>query len=213
MKVGIMGSGVVGQQLGLGFLRLGHEVKIGTRDDSKLNDWLKQAGAKASVGSLGDTAKFGELNVIATAWAGTENAINLAGKDNFVGKIVVDVTNPLDFSNGFPPKFAVNVGNSAGEQIQRMLPEAKVVKAFNIINAYVMINPKREEGDPDLFIAGNEHEAKGKVKSIAEQWGWKSVIDIGDISQSLFLEALTQIWIIYAAKTSKYEHAFKLLKK
>jgi len=107
----------------------------------------------------------------------------------------------------------VNVGNSAGEQIQRMLPEAKVVKAFNIINAYVMINPKREEGDPDLFIAGNDQAAKDKVKYIAEQWGWKSVIDIGDFSQSLFLEALTQIWIIYAAKTGKYEHAFKLLKK
>ncbi len=213
MKVGIIGSGVVGQQLGFGFLRLGHEVKIGTRDTTKLNNWLKQAGKKASVGSFEDAAKFGELNVIATAWAGTESAINLAGRRNFSSKIVVDVTNPLDFSNGFPPKFAVNVGNSAGEQIQRMLPEAKVVKAFNIINAYVMINPQREDGDPDLFIAGNDQTAKDKVKSIAEHWGWKSVIDIGDISQSLFLEALTQIWIGYAAKTNKFEHAFKLLKK
>lgn len=213
MKVGIIGSGLVGQQLGHGFLRLGHEVKIGTRDTSKLNDWLKQAGTKASVGSTENVAKYGELIVIATAWAGTENAINLAGKENFSGKIVIDVTNPLDFSNGFPPKFAVNVGNSAGEQIQRMLPGSKVVKAFNIINAYVMINPKREEGDPDLFIAGNDQAAKDKVKSIAEQWGWKSVIDTGDISQALFLEALTQIWIGYAAKTNKYEHAFKLLKK
>jgi 8-hydroxy-5-deazaflavin:NADPH oxidoreductase len=213
MKVGIIGSGVVGKQLGIGFLRLGHEVKIGTRDTSKLNDWLKQAGSKVSVGSFKDAAVFGEFIVIATFWAGTGNAINLAGKENFNGKVVIDVTNPLDFSSGFPPKFGATVGNSAGEHIQKMLPGAKVVKAFNIVNAYVMIDPKREEGDPDLFIAGNDQASKDKVKSIAEQWGWKSVIDIGDISQALFLEALTQIWISYAAKTNQFGHAFKLLKK
>ena len=213
MKVGILGSGVVGQQLGFGFLRLGHEVKLGTRDTAKLNDWLKEAGKNASVGSTEDAAKFGEIVIIATGWAGTQNAIEQAGKDNFKEKLVIDVTNPLDFSQGAPPKFAVTVGNSAGEQIQKWLPDSKVVKAFNTINAYVMINPKLEEGGPDFFYAGNDEDAKKQVIEIAKQLGWKSFIDFGDISASYWLESLTMIWIHYAFKNNTYAHAFKLLKK
>ena len=163
MKVGILGSGIVGQQLGFGFLRLGNEVKLGTRDTAKLNDWLKEAGKNASVGSTAETAKFGEIVIVATGWAGTQNAIEQAGKENFKGKLVIDVTNPLDFSQGAPPKFAVALGNSGGEQIQKWLPDSKVVKAFNTINAYVMINPKLEEGDPDFFYAGNDEDAKKQV--------------------------------------------------
>jgi predicted dinucleotide-binding enzyme len=213
MKIGILGSGMVGQQLGLGFLRLGYEVKIGTRSSSKLSDWLKEAGSKASAGSFEEAAKFGEMIVLCTFWAGTENAINMAGKNNFSGKILIDVTNPLDFSQGTPPKFAATLGNSAGEQVQRWLPDAKVVKAFNIVNAYVMTNPKREEGDPDLFIAGNDEDAKKQVTSIAEQWGWKGIIDLGDISQSYWMETLTQLWVVYAFKFNSWSQAFKLLKK
>jgi predicted dinucleotide-binding enzyme len=212
MKIGIIGPGIVGQQLGLGFIKLGHEVKIGTRDISKLNEWKQNAGQKASIGSFEDTAKFGEALVLATSWMGTENAISLAGKVNFKGKILIDVTNPLDFSMGTPPRLAANLGNSAGEQVQRWLPDTKVVKAFNIINAYVMCNPKLEEGDPDLFIAGDD-DAKKFASSVAEQWGWASVIDIGDISQAYWLETLTMLWVNYAFKHNQWTHAFKLLKK
>ena len=213
MKVGILGSGVVGQHLGFGFLRLGHEVKLGTRDTSKLNDWLKEAGEKAAVGSTADAAKFGEIVIVATGWAGTQNAIEQAGKENFKGKLVIDVTNPLDFSQGTPPKFAVTPGNSGGEQIQRWLPDSKVVKAFNTINAYVMINPKLEEGDPDFFYTGNDEDVKNQVVEIAKQLGWKRFIDFGDISASYWLESLTMIWIHYAFKNNSFAHAFKLLKK
>ncbi len=213
MKVGILGSGTVGQQLGLGFLRTGYEVKIGTRDTGKLNDWLKSAGIKASVGSFEDAARFGDIIVIATFWAGTENAVNLAGKDNFKNKIVIDVTNPLDFSQGTPPKFTVTHGNSAGELIQRWLPNSKVVKAFNTISAYIMINPKLEEGYPDLVIAGNDENAKKNVTDIAKAFGWQNVIDIGDISQSYLLEAFAMMWIIYGFKHNHWTHAFKLLMK
>ena len=213
MKVGIIGSGNVGQQLGLGFLRTGYEVKIGTRDASKLNEWLKSAGDKASVGSFEDAAKFGEVIVIATFWAGTESAINLAGKDNFKNKIVIDVTNPLDFSQGVPPKFAVTHGNSAGELIQRWLPDSKVVKAFNTISAFIMINPKLEEGNPDLVIAGNDDNAKKTVTEIAKAFGWQNIIDLGDISQSYLLEAFAMLWIIYGFKHNHWTHAFKLLMK
>lgn len=213
MKIGILGSGMVGQQLGLGFLRLGHDVKIGTRDSSKLADWLKETGNKASVGSFEEVAMFGEIIVLCTFWAGTENAINMAGKENFSRKILIDVTNPLDFSQGTPPKFVATLGNSAGEQVQRWLPDSKVVKAFNNINAYVMINPKREEGDPDLFIAGNDEEAKKQVTKFAEQLGWKRIIDMGDISNAYWLETLTQLWIVYAFKFGTWSQAFKLLMK
>lgn len=213
MKVGILGSGMVGKQLGLGFLRIGNEVKLGTRDTNKLNDWLKEAGKNASVGSTADAAKFGEIVIIATGWAGTQNAIDQAGRENFKGKLVVDVTNPLDFSQGAPPKFAVTHGNSAGEQIQRLLPDSKVVKAFNTVNAYVMIDPQREEGDPDFFYAGNDKDAKKQVIEIAKNLGWKNFIDFGDISASYWLESLTMVWIHYAFKNNSSSHAFKLLKK
>lgn len=213
MKVGILGSGMVAQQLGNGFLRIGDEVKLGTRDSSKLNDWLKQAGGTASVGSFEDAAKFGEMIVLATFWAGTENVLTLAGKNNFKGKIVIDVTNPLDFSKGTPPRFDAGVGNSGGERVQRWLPDSKVVKAFNIVNAYIMISPKRDEGMPDLFIAGNDDKAKASVSSLAKKFGWESVHDIGDISNAFLLEAFAQLWIAYGFKNNSWGHAFKLLKK
>ncbi len=212
MKIGIIGSGIEGQQLGLGFIKLRHEVKIGTRDVSKLNEWKKTAGEKGSAGSFEDAAKFGEVIVLATAWVDTENAISMAGKENFKDKILIDVTNPLDFSMGTPPRLASSLGNSAGEQVQRWLPDAKVVKAFNIVNAYVMCNPKLEEGTPDLFIAG-DNEAKKFVASLAEKWGWASVIDLGDISQAYWLETLTMLWINFAFKNNQWSHAFKLLRK
>ncbi len=213
MKIGIIGSGVVGQQLGLGFIRLGHEVRIGTRETSKLSDWQKEAGEKGTAGSFSETAKFGEIIVLATSWEGTDSAIALAGKENLSNKILIDVTNPLDFSGGVPPKLKSAPGGSGGEKIQETLPGAKVVKAFNTISAYIMCNPKREEGMPDLFIAGNDEDAKNKVSSFAKDWGWNSIIDMGDISKAFLLEAFAQLWIEYGFKYNNWTHAFKLLKK
>lgn len=213
MKVGIIGSGVVGQQLGLGFLKSGHHVKIGTRDTSKLNNCLKSAGKNASVGSISEAASFGEMIVLAVSYEGVKNSIDLAGKENLKGKILIDVTNPLDHSPAGPPKFAVTLGNSLGEQIQRWLPDAKVVKAFNTINAYIMINPKREEGNPDLWIAGNDDSAKKVVSDIALKWGWVNVIDLGDIYMAYWLEAFAMIWIYFGFKHNIWTHAFKLLRK
>lgn len=213
MKIGILGSGTVGQQLANGFLRTGNEVKIGTRDASKLNDWLKNAGQKASIGSFAEAAGFGDIIILATSWAGTENAVELAGKNNFKNKIVVDVTNPLDFSNGAPPKLDSSFGHSAGERIQSWLPDSKVVKAFNTISAFIMVNPKLEEGNPDLVIAGNDSSAKKTVTDFARSFGWQNVIDIGDISQSYLLEAFAMLWIVFGFKNNHWTHAFKLLMK
>jgi 8-hydroxy-5-deazaflavin:NADPH oxidoreductase len=150
---------------------------------------------------------------LATHGIMTIKAIDLAGRNNFKEKVTIDTTNPLDFSQGMPPKFAVTLGYSLGEQIQSHIPEARVVKAFNTVNAYVMISPKREEGDPDLFIAGNDDEAKKKLNSLANQLGWQRVIDLGDITQSYWLEAMTMFWVYYGFKHKNWTHAFKLLIK
>lgn len=213
MKIGILGSGDVAQQIALGFIRIGDTVKLGTRDTKKLSEWQATAGASASVGSFSDAAAFGEIVVLATRWDGTENAINLAGKENFKNKVVIDITNPLDFSKGMPPGIAVTPKKSGGSIVQEMLPDSKVVKAFNIVNAYTMTNPKMQEGVPDLLICGNDNSAKEFVTTIAKKWGWETITDMGDINESYWLEALVILWVRYGVKTNSWSHAMKLLKK
>src|SRR3989338_10471647 len=136
MKIGILGSGSVAQTLGTALINLGHEVKLGTRSPEKLNDWMSKNN-EAPVGSFADAAKFGEVIFMCTLGIGTENAINMAGKNNFKNKIVVDVTNPLDFSET-PPKMSVQYPESLCMKIHKMIPEAKIAKAFNIVAAHVM---------------------------------------------------------------------------
>lgn len=214
MKVGILGSGVVGQSLAGGFAGLGYDVKVGTRDLSKLEKWLKELNSpKVSIGSFADAASFGEALVLATHGVNTKEAIEIAGKEKFRGKIVIDATNPLDFSKGVPPRFAAEQGNSLGEQIQRFIPEAKLVKAFNTVNALTMINAHLEEGRPDLFIAGDDDAAKKWVAELAQKWGWNSCVDIGGIAESFWLETFAMLWIVYGFKNNHWTHAFKLLKK
>lgn len=212
-KVGIIGSGMVGQSLGNGFIKSGYEVKVGSRDPSKLNEWLSKAGERASVGSFKDAAKFGDIIVIATKWTGTKEAIKLTGKRYFTGKVVIDVTNPLLFEKeGEAPIPALTYPKSAGLTVQKWLPKAKVVKAFNTVNASYMANPKLEEGTGDIFIAGNDMEAKQAVKDIASGWGW-TVNDIGNINQAYLIESLAMLYIRYAFLNNNWAIAFKLLKK
>lgn len=214
MRVGILGSGMVGQSLARGFAGLGYDVKVGTRDISKLEKWQKELNSpKVSLGSFAEAASFGEALVIATHGVTTLAAIDMAGKEKFGGKMVIDATNPLDFSKGVPPRFAAELGNSLGEQIQRFIPQAKLVKAFNTVNALTMINAHLEEGRPDLFIAGNDDSAKKWVEELAQKWGWNSCVDIGGITESFWLEAFAMLWIIYGFKNNHWTHAFKLLKK
>src|SRR3989344_3273903 len=205
MRIGILGSGVVGQTLGLGLINQGYDVKIGTRDPSKLNDWKVKAGDKGSVGSFEEAAKFSEVIILATLWAGTENVIKMAKKDNLKGKIIVDVTNPLDFSKG-GPGLATKYPESAAEHVKKWT-DAKVVKAFNIIPAHIMVNP-RMLGEADLFIAGDE-EGKEFVKKIAKNWGWNDIIDMGDIKASWWVEMLGMTVINYGVKYNDWNFAVK----
>jgi predicted dinucleotide-binding enzyme len=214
MKIGIIGTGAVGQALGTGFARLGHDVKMGSRDPQNENllAWVKKTGAHASGGTFEEAAAFGEVVVIATLWTGTGNAITLAGPKNFSGKVVIDTTNPLDFSSGMPPKLAVGHTDSGGEQVQRWLPGAKVVKAFNIVGNAHMVNPHFPGGPPDMFICGNDEGAKKTVAGILKAFGWPA-IDIGGIEGARLLEPMCILWVIYGARTGGWNHAFKMLKK
>jgi predicted dinucleotide-binding enzyme len=214
MKVGILGSGVVGQALGTAFATLGHDAKIGTRNpnNDKLTAWVKQTGAKASAASFADAAAFGELAVLATAWSGTENAIKLAGPKNLAGKVVIDATNPLKFAPNSPPTLAVGWTDSAGEQVQRWLPGAKVVKAFNIVGNAHMFRPQFPGGPPDMFMCGNDAGAKATVTDILQAFGWE-VIDIGGIEGARYLEPLGMLWVIHGFRANSWNHALKLVRK
>jgi len=213
MRVGILGSGDVGQKLGIGFATLDHEVKIGTREpqSDKLKAWLAKAGAKASTGTFAETASFGELLVLATAWSGTQSALQLAGAPNTVGKVLIDATNPLDFSGG-GPALALGFKDSAGEQVQRWLPQARVVKAFNIVGNAFFFRPQLPGGPPTMFYAGNDGAAKADVKKILDDFGWES-IDMGGIENARYLEPLAMVWIMHGFTSKTWDHAFKLLRK
>jgi predicted dinucleotide-binding enzyme len=216
MKVGIIGSGDVGRKLADGFIELGHQVRIGSRDpnQSKITEWINKHGKEnASSGTFADTAGFGEIIVLATLWTGTSEAIHLANPTNLVNKIIIDVTNPLDFSKGMPPTLAVGHTDSAGETVQRMLPDSKVVKSFNIIGNPHMIHPDFPGGKPTMFICGNDEGAKKIVtNNILSKFGWET-IDIGGIEGSRLLEPLALLWILHYFRTGSGDHAFKLLNK
>ncbi|HET7460645.1 MAG TPA: NAD(P)-binding domain-containing protein [Longimicrobium sp.] len=213
MKIGILGSGVVGQSLGRGFAARGDEVIIGTREGGggKLREWAEGTGGRGRAGTFAEAAAFGEIAVLATKWEGTENALGLAGAGNLAGKIVIDVTNPLDFSAG-APRLALGHGDSGGEQVQRWLPEAKVVKAFNIITAAEMVNPDFPCGPPTMFICGDDEGAKQAVAGICQDFGWE-VVDTGGIDGAQLLEPLAMLWIMHGIRSGAWSHAFKLLRK
>lgn len=214
-----MGSGEVGQRLGDGFTQLGHSVKIGTRDPKKqeILGWISSHGGqegKASSGTFAEASSFGEIIVLATSWSGASNAIRLADPMNLEGKILIDVTNPLDFSNGVPPQLALGHSDSAGETIQRLIPKSKVVKAFNTVGSHHFVHPDFPNGGPPtMFICGNDEESKKFVtNNVLGKFGWET-IDIGGIEGSRLLEPLAFLWITYYFRTGKGDHAFKLLQK
>lgn len=214
MKIGVLGTGDVGKALGKAFVTLGHDVKMGARSagNEKAAGWSEEMGSKASAGTFADAAAFGEIVVLATLGVANESAIELAGPQNFRGKLVIDTTNPLDFSGGMPPKLAISGNDSGGERAQRQLPEALVVKAFNTVGSPFMFRPDFPGGPPDMFIAGNDEEAKKRVSAILSDFGW-GVIDAGGIESSRYLEAMCILWVLTALRTNNWSQAFKMLRK
>ncbi len=212
-QVGVLGTGEVGQRLAAGFRGRGHEVMIGSRDPDKpeLREWLSGGGAGIEAGTFAAVAAAGELLVLAVLGDAAEQVIADAGPENFAGKVVIDAMNPLDFSGGFPPKLSISGEDSLGERVQRALPEAKVVKAFNIIGSPYFVDPTFSEGRPTMLIAGEDGDAKQIVTDLLADFGWSDAVDIGGIEGSRELEAMCIAWVKIGGVRGAWDHGFRLL--
>lgn len=197
MRVGILGTGVVGATLGSKLIQIGHEVKMGSRsaNNVKAIEWAQQNGANASFGTFADAAAFGEIVFNCTAGTVSLAALSSAGAGNLKGKVLVDVANPLDFSKGMPATLSVCNSDSLGEQIQRAFPNARVVKALNTMNCRVMVEPSLVPGEHDVFVCGNDPQAKARVEEVLKSFGWRSIIDLGDITAARGTEMILPIWL------------------
>ncbi len=182
MKIGIVGSGDVAQSLGQGLVQAGHQVMLGTRDAQKktLGAWRKKNDKLRSLGSTTEAAAFGEVVILAIAWHATEDVLAQV-RPELAGKVVVDVTNPLVFTDGEPPALSVGHTMSAGEIVQASLPDSHVIKTLNIINHKNMAFPKFQEGMPIMFVCGNNQSAKNTVHDLLVDLGWEDTLDIGGI--------------------------------
>jgi predicted dinucleotide-binding enzyme len=198
MKIGVLGTGMVGETLATKLAELGHEVTMGSREagNEKAVAWAEKAGDGAAEGSFADAAAHGEINLNCTAGTASLSALEAAGAENIEGKVLVDVANPLDFSGGMPPTLSVCNDDSLGEQIQRRFGDAKVVKALNTVNAAVMVTPGQVPGDHVLPICGDD-EAKPQVIALLGEFGWPSerVIDLGDIGAARGMEMYLPLWL------------------
>jgi predicted dinucleotide-binding enzyme len=201
MKIAILGSGVVGQALATGYPKHGHEVRIGTRQTEVGGHPVDTPAAAAAWGDIVVLCVKGEAAVDLVTGLHTELA----------GKVVIDTTNPLDFSTGKPGLF-VGWNDSLGEQIQRAVPDAKVVKAYNIVGNALMVDPVVDDGPPTMLIAGDDAEAKKTVTDLLEDTGWE-VADLGGIEASRHLEPMCIAWVLYGFASGGWEHAFKVVKK
>jgi 8-hydroxy-5-deazaflavin:NADPH oxidoreductase len=208
MKIGIIGGGGVAQAIGGKLKANGHDVMIGIRNPidtelakerqmaKPLKEWMKDTGGK--VASFAKAAKHGEILVNATSGGASIEALTQAGAENIGSKILIDIANPLDFSKGMPPSLlpAYDHGTSLGEEIQKAFPKARVVKTLNTISNAIMINPESIAGDHDLLMAGNDADAKATVTALVKkEFGWKSVIDLGDITGARGTEHILPLWV------------------
>jgi predicted dinucleotide-binding enzyme len=199
--------------LAAGFKSRGHEVMIGSRDPNKpeLREWLAADGTGVQAGTFAHAAEHGELVVLGVLGDAVLDVIADADARNFSGKVVIDATNPLDFSAGFPPKLSVSGEDSLGERVQRALPDARVVKAFNMIGSPYFVDPTFSEGAPTMLIAGDDEDAKATVRDVLADFGWSQSIDIGGIEGSRELEAICIAWVKVGGARGAFDHGFKLL--
>ncbi|MBK6903153.1 MAG: NAD(P)-binding domain-containing protein [Saprospirales bacterium] len=215
-KIGIFGTGMVGNTIGSKLIQLGYQVKMGSRsaNNEKAAAWAAQNGPNASTGTFSDAADFGEIIFNCTKGDASPEVFRLAGADRLKGKPVIDISNPLDFSKGMPPSLMPDYSNtySMGEELQKLAPEAHIVKTLNIVNCEVMVDAKRSGGDPTMFVSGNDAGAKQEVTDILRQFGWNDVIDLGDITTARGTEMLLPIWLRTWMATGNGHFAFKIVR-
>jgi predicted dinucleotide-binding enzyme len=206
VKIGILGSSTVGQTLGAKLVELGHEVTIGTRrpealDEAKgwagsLREWLERTGGRGKVGTFAEAASSGEIVINATNGVVSMEALRMAGEEALRGKVLVEIGNELDPSQGMPPRSLATDEESLAERIQKAFPEARVVKTLNTVTAALMVDPGQlAGGDHTMFLCGNDPEAKAKVTEILESFGWKDIVDLGDITSARGMEMLMPVWL------------------
>ncbi|MGA3328349.1 MAG: NAD(P)-binding domain-containing protein [Terriglobia bacterium] len=211
MKIGILGSGIVGQVLATGFLKHGHEVMVGTRTPAKLMDWVRQ-NAGGRTGGFDATARFADVVVLAVKGTVAADALRAAGAANLTGKVVIDASNPIADappSNGVL-RFFTDLNESLMERLQREFAEARFVKAFNSVGNACMVNPHFKDGKPTMFICGNDDAAKKTVMGILDQFGWETA-DMGRAEAARAIEPLCMLWCIPGLLRNDWVHAFKLL--
>ena len=226
MRIGILGTGVVGKTMAASLTGLGHDVMVGTRDpqetlsrtepdqygNSPFSDW-QQEHPEVKLGTFGEAAAHGEMVVNATSGTVSLEALELAGAENLNGKVLIDISNPLDFSKGMPPTLSVSNTDSLGEQIQRRFPEAKVVKTLHTMNAYLMVDPAQlAEADHTVFVCGDDAEAKAKVTELLGSFGWTDIIDLGDITTARGTEMVLPIWLRLFGALQKPVFNFKIVR-
>jgi predicted dinucleotide-binding enzyme len=198
MRIGILGTGVVGRTIGTKLVKLGHDVRMGSRSTGgeKARGWIKEAGGKSSEGTFADAAARAEIVFNCTPGNVSLEVLSATGAKNLEGKTLIDVANPLDASKGMPPILSVCNTDSLGEQIQRAFPTAHVVKSLNTVAAAVMVEPSIIPGVHDMFVSGNDAKAKGQVVDLLKTgFGWKEVIDLGDITAARAQEMLLPLWL------------------
>lgn len=210
MKLGILGTGMVGQALAGKLSELGHQIVVGTRDVQQtmantephpygfpsFSHWI-QEHPQVRLASYRETAQHGEMVLNATNGTGSLAALQQAGAENLNGKILIDIANPLDFSKGNPPLLSISNHDSLAEQIQRTFPQARVVKTLNTVTAFLMVNPGLAgNGDHSMFVCGNDADAKSDVVHwLKDSFGWKDVLDLGDISSARGMEMYLPLWL------------------
>jgi predicted dinucleotide-binding enzyme len=195
-KFAVLGTGMVGEALAGKLVALGHEVMLGSRSESapKAAAWAAKAGAGASSGSYAQAAAFGDIVINALQGAATLPVLGDL-KQPLAGKVLIDIANPLDFSNGFPPSLFITNTTSLGEEVQKLLPQTQVVKSLNTMHAPIMVNPALVPGEHDVFLSGNDTGAKVRVIELLRSFGWKAPIDLGDISTARGTEQLLPLWL------------------
>lgn len=199
MRLGVFGTGKVGQTIATKLVDLHHEVMMGSRraDNEHGSAWAAHAGASASNGTFKDAARFGEMLVNCTAGEASLQALEAAGAANLQNKVLIDLANYLDKSAGMPPLVGVGGNDSLGEQIQRAFPDARVVKTLNTVNYAVMVNPTSVPGTHHIFLSGNDAEAKSRAVELLSWFGWSpgQIIDLGDIQTARGPEMYVALWL------------------
>jgi predicted dinucleotide-binding enzyme len=199
MRIGVLGTGMVGKSIGTKLVSLGHEVMLGSRsaDNAEAAEWVAATGAAARRGTFADAAAFGELLFNCTAGEGSIPALQSAEAEDLRGKTLVDVSNALDFSHGSPPSLFVCNTDSLGEQIQRAFPDARVVKSLHTMNCDVMVDPGKVPGEHEVFVCGNDDGAKAQTTELLQGFGWPSdrIVDLGDITGARGTEAYVIFWL------------------